>query len=256
MKKFFLIINFKTLVVAALSTLSTYLCIKYQFTADFPFTIITTAVVFPIVFSIGGAYKRRENALGEYGIMKAHGRAIFFATRDWVEHPEKETQDKIKKILHEYFTNCRAMFTNSKEEMREHETEVYRSFSKLSAFIRDDLRHKGLPSGECSRCNQYLSKMIAAFEDIKHIYQYRTPKTLRAFSDFFIFILPFVYGPYFAFLAADVTQGLEYVMPILFSVVLVALDNIQSHLENPFDQIGEDDIYINAEKFVERLDLK
>ena len=44
-------------------------------------------------------------------------------------------------------------------------------------------------------------------------------------------------------------------MPILFSVVLVSLENIQDHLENPFDQIGEDDIVINAEKFVERLEL-
>jgi hypothetical protein len=36
----------------------------------------------------------------------------------------------------------------------------------------------------------------------------------------------------------------------------MSLDNIQEHLENPFDQIGEDDIVINAEKFVERLELK
>ena len=42
-------------------------------------------------------------------------------------------------------------------------------------------------------------------------------------------------------------------MPVLFSVVLVALDKIQVHLENPFDQIGEDDIVINVEKFISRL---
>jgi hypothetical protein len=44
-------------------------------------------------------------------------------------------------------------------------------------------------------------------------------------------------------------------MPILFSVIFVALDNIQDHLENPFDQVGEDDVLINAEKFVSRLEL-
>ncbi len=43
-------------------------------------------------------------------------------------------------------------------------------------------------------------------------------------------------------------------MPVLFSVILVSLDNIQDHLENPFDQVGEDDVAINAEKFVARLD--
>ena len=44
-------------------------------------------------------------------------------------------------------------------------------------------------------------------------------------------------------------------MPILFSIILVSLDTIQDHLENPFDQVGEDDIRINAEKFIKRLDL-
>jgi len=44
-------------------------------------------------------------------------------------------------------------------------------------------------------------------------------------------------------------------MPVLFAVILVSLENIQAHLENPFDQIGEDDIIINAEKFVERLEV-
>ena len=41
---------------------------------------------------------------------------------------------------------------------------------------------------------------------------------------------------------------------ILFSMILVCLDNIQDHLENPFDLVGEDDVIINAEKFIESLD--
>jgi hypothetical protein len=40
----------------------------------------------------------------------------------------------------------------------------------------------------------------------------------------------------------------------MFAVILVSLDNIQNHLENPFDQLGEDDVVINAEKFVSRLE--
>ncbi len=42
-------------------------------------------------------------------------------------------------------------------------------------------------------------------------------------------------------------------MPILFSVVLVSLENIQDHLEDPFDLVGEDDVIINVEKFIARL---
>lgn len=256
MKNIFLIINFKTLVVAALSVFSTYVCIRYNWTGDFPLTIIATAVIFPIVFSIGGAYSRRENALDEYSSMKAHGRAMYFAARDWLEVTNGASQEKLKELLGNLFTATRDMFVNPQEQMREREVAIYRAFSDLSKYIKQDLRAAGLASGECSRCNQYLSKIMIAFENVKHIYQYRTPRTLRAFSDIFIFILPFLYGPYFAFLAGESSPGTEYFMPIMLSLVLVALDNIQTHLENPFDQIGEDDIAINVEIFLDRLDME
>lgn len=42
-------------------------------------------------------------------------------------------------------------------------------------------------------------------------------------------------------------------MPVLFAMVLVSLDKIQEHLENPFDQVGQDDVMTNAEKFMDRL---
>ncbi|NQU63164.1 MAG: hypothetical protein HQ517_02610 [SAR324 cluster bacterium] len=35
--------------------------------------------------------------------------------------------------------------------------------------------------------------------------------------------------------------------------VIKDFDNIQEHLENPFDQVGEDDIRINPDKFIETL---
>lgn len=249
------IVNFKTVVVTALAVLSTSLCERFGFTADLPLTLVTIAVVFPIVFSIGGAYKRRESALDDYGTIKAHGRAIYFAARDWLEEPEEEVLVRARERLGGLMQACRKVVTEPVDAMEENEERVYGEFSNLSRFIKDDLRGNGLASGEVSRCNQYLSKMMSAFEDIKHVYQYRTPRTLRTFSDFFIVALPIVYGPHFAHLAEESTGGIHYVMPVLLSVILVSLDNIQEHLENPFDLIGEDDVSINAEKFVARLEL-
>jgi len=254
-KQILIIINLKTVIITVLAVASTYVCRRFAITADFPMTLIATAVVFPIVFSISGAYKRRENALAKYSSIKAHGRAIYFAARDWLEQTDGEIQAKARDLLGELLIACRRLFSHPISEMHENEKAVYSVFSQLSRYIKHDLRGRGLPSGEVSRCNQFLSKMIIAFEDVKHIYQYRTPRTLRAFSDFFVTVLPIMYGPYFAEASLAYAPGLAYAMPVLFAVILVSLDNIQSHLENPFDQIGEDDIIINAEKFVERLQV-
>ena len=252
-KSLALIINGKTIIVTLLSIISTYLCLKYNITANFPLTLVSTAVVFPIVFSIAGAYKRREAALGEYANIKGNGKAIYFAARDWLEDPDDKTLSKARVLLGDILQSADNLFAGEVSTLREREAPVYNNFSELSKFIKNDLRKNGLATGEVSRCNQYLSKMLVSFERIKHIYQYRTPRTLQMFSDLFISILPPLYGPYFAYIAQDFSYGLAYVTPVLFSLVLVSLDNIQAHLENPFDKIGEDDITISVDKFVERL---
>jgi len=249
-----LIVGVKTVFVTILALVSMGVCTHFQIRADFPLTLISTAIIFPIVFSIGGAYKRREAALGQYGSIKAHGRAIYFAVRDWLPESDQEGQDKVAGLLGDLMENMRTLFTNTSEEMSTNEKAVYGSFAELSRFIKNELRGKGLPGGECSRCNQFLSKMMIAFENTKHIYQYRTPRSLRAYSDFFIVLLPILYGPYFADSSAGYSHpGLGYVMAALFAFILCGLDNIQFHLENPFDQIGTDDVAINAEKFVSSL---
>lgn len=252
-KRFFLIVNLQTLIISSLAVISTALCIHYKFEAEFPLTLVATSIIFPIVFSIGGAYKRREAALKEYAAIKGYLRAIYFVARDWLDTPKPENVTKMNTIISDFFNNFRIMFTQPKSELIENEKKVYDNFSDISLYIKHELRNEGLSSGECSRTNQYLQKMMISFESIKHIYQYRTPRTLRAFSSLFIKILPIIYGPYFAFKAEEMSWGLEFVIPILLTMILVSLENIQEHMENPFDQVGEDDISFNVEKFMERL---
>jgi hypothetical protein len=247
------ILHPQTVIVAGLSVASTGACLRFGITAEFPLTLIATAVIFPIVFSIGGAYKRRENALDEYGSLKAHGRAIYFAARDWIEEPDPFLLKEVRERLHALLLACRELFENPIDEMRVREEKVYAAFAQLSLVIRS-YREAGLATGEVSRCNQYLSKSMLAFESIKHIYQYRTPRTLRGYSKLFVSVLPILYGPYFAAVGREYSHGLEYLMPVLFTTILVSLDNIQDYLENPFDRVGEDDVAINVERFVEGLD--
>ena len=251
--RFLLIVNLQTVLISGLAVLSTAICIHFKYEADFPLTLVATSIVFPSVFSIGGAYKRREAALKEYAAIKGYLRAIYFVSRDWLPAPKPENVAKMNTLIKNFFHNFRVMFSSPKEDLIENEKIVYDNFSDFSLYIKNELRAEGLSSGECSRTNQYLQKMMVSFESIKHIYQYRTPRTLRAFSSLFIKVLPVVYGPYFAFKAEEMSWGLEFVIPILLTMILVSLDNIQEHLENPFDQVGEDDIKFNVEKFIERL---
>jgi len=250
LKSFITILNWQTLAIIIISIVSTYFCRIYGFTAKFPLTLIGMAVVFPLVFSINTAYKRRELALKHYANLKGNGRAIFFASRDWIEKPDPIKKKELKNALGELFFEINK-YLHTKEKSKS-ESLVLTAFRKMSLAIKD-FRSQGMPSGEVSRSNQYLSKMLISFEELKHIDQYRTPLTLRAYSKVFISLIPIIYGPYFAYVTIDKGLEMAFIMPIFFSLILVSLDNIQEHLENPFDQVGEDDVTINSEKFIEGL---
>ena len=245
LKSFLLIINYKTLIITALSVLSTYICYRLGFTAKFPDMLVGVAIVFPVVFSIGSAYNRRESALQRFSDFKGHALAIFYATRDWTPDKEHDLPQQVRAIITDMMALMRKMFSsNNRAELLENERKIYANFSRLSG-ITNAMREHGVQTSETSRVNQYVSKMIIAFDNLQVVHTYRTPVTLRAYSKVFIYIFPIIYGPYFASTFNDFSANLEYVMPVLYSFILVSLDNIQDHLEHPFDEIGEDDIHID-----------
>jgi hypothetical protein len=247
-KSFTLIINYKTFVVTILSVASTYLCFEFGLTAKFPDMLVGVAIVFPVVFSIGSAYTRRETALQRLSDFKGHAIALYYGTRDWTANKDNDLPIRAKKLIREIMLQMKEMFKTSRSPgWIENEKIMYSKFSQLSG-ITMEMRNFGVQSGEVSRVSQYVSKMIIAFDGLKVIHHYRTPITLRAYSKVFIYIFPIIYGPYFASTFHDFSASLEYVMPVLYSFILVSLDNIQDHLENPFDEVGEDDIVIDGEE--------
>ncbi len=251
-KSFSLIINYKTFIITALSVMSSYACFHLGLTAKFPDMLVGVAIVFPVVFSIGSAYTRRETALQRYADFKGHAIAIYFATRDWTTSKESTLPMQMSQLVQDMIRQVKQMLLLSPEEFRKCEKEMYVLFSKLS-IMSMELRGLGVQSGEISRVSQYVSKVIIAFDNMKIIHNYRTPVTLRTYSKVFIYVFPIIYGPYFASTFHDYSAQLEYVMPILYSFILVSLDNIQDHLENPFDEVGEDDIVIDAEEIKQLL---
>src|SRR5258705_11882993 len=110
LKSFFLIINYKTLIITTLSVISTYVCFHLGLIAKFPDMLVGVAIVFPVVFSIGSAYTRRETALQRMADFRGHAVALFFATRDWTTNKENDLPHRTKKLVHEMMLLMKEMF--------------------------------------------------------------------------------------------------------------------------------------------------
>jgi hypothetical protein len=163
LKSFFRIFGVNTVVVTAMAVAATYVCHKYSYSEDFPMSLIGLAVLFPIVFSINGAYKRRETVLDQYPNLKGHGRAIFFASRDWIPDNDLKAQEDLKIILLNLMKSSKDFFQSHGKDAAEEE-EAHANISALSKHIQE-FRGRGLASGEVSRVNSYLSKMMVSFEN-------------------------------------------------------------------------------------------
>ena len=244
------IINLNTLVVITLSFVATYISIAFDLRAELPLTIISITVIFPMVFSINSAYQRRERALDAYGQLQAYLSAVLLGLRDWRSDTEHDLAlHKQGLALSEAVLNDMSAYLSCQEQGAR-PTFNQDSFIALSRFINHEGRQSGIVPPEISRLNHFLALMMDAANTLRLIKDYRTPVTLKAFSTFFVFVLPVMYAPHFAGLAENYTKGLVYILPLLFSLVLVSLSNIQDELEDPFDNIGEDDITINTQEIL------
>src|SRR6478752_8929667 len=116
LKSFFLIINYKTIIVTTLSVVSTYLCYHFGLTAKFPDMLVGVAIVFPVVFSIGSAYTRRETALQRFSDFKGHSIAIYYATRDWTTQKDNDLPLRVSRLIRDIMIQMKKMLMGSTTE--------------------------------------------------------------------------------------------------------------------------------------------
>ncbi|MCP4359554.1 MAG: hypothetical protein GY796_16210 [Chloroflexi bacterium] len=252
LQNFLQIVDRHTVLVTALALFFTFVCRQIGFVFDMPTNLLGIAVVFPLVFSIVSAYRRREDALKYFASLKAHAIALYFAHRDW-PGAEESLEDEGGKLLYELFTAVAAYFQADQQRQEQELNRVYQVFDAFSKS-HEQMRQHGVTSGEVSRANQYFRAIMIEFERMKNISRYRTPVALRAYSRLFLTIFPILFAPYFANVAYPNFPFAGYMVAIFYSLILVSLDNVQDHLENPFDGIGPDDLRLEiADKYLSLL---
>lgn len=239
------IFDWHVVLVAALASGATYLCIEHGIHAQLPTSLIAVAIVFPIVFSINAAYTRREEALRYLGLVRATIATLYLAHRDWVPNAEPHAR-RAAEIGHDLYDSICVALAADLERRPAARVKVREDFSKFSRSI-EELRAAGLSSTEVSRANNYLNLAVTEFERLRAISDYRTPASLRAYSKVYLNIFPMLYAPLYANIAFEAGAAFGYAVAIAFAFVLVGLDNIQDALENPFDGIGMDDVDLSAE---------
>ena len=101
LKKYSSALNFRTVISVIISLIATWMAYKYQLSYNLDLTIISVAVVFPIVFTLGSAFQRREKALEHLGRAKGALASIkycFSVSKNITDADNKKISTQLVKV--------------------------------------------------------------------------------------------------------------------------------------------------------------
>ena len=78
-----------------------------------------------------------------------------------------------------------------------------------------------------------------------------TPVSLRAYCLVFIYAFPLIFIPTLIHDLGENSRWIVYMLSMVHGFILISLYNVQEALENPFDQVGLDDIQLEEFRFEE-----
>lgn len=240
MNQYFSIINQRTLITLIISLAVPYLCYTKEIKYNIDLTLISIAIIFPLVFAIRGAFKRREKALEHLSKMKSALIAIQYLIRanNKMSQEEQEEGTALCASISDRFIEHLEGTTVEKEALDA-------SFQALVNYMEKN--PETISNGLRTKINGVIQKVHEGMENALAIHIHRTPISLKAYCKIFIYIFPLIYTPTIINkIGLDNPAWITYFVVILSEFILISLYNIQDDMEYPFDHKGLDDIKLDS----------
>ena len=247
LRVFFKGINFMVILQMVLACAAVYICKVYDIWIESDAALIVSPVVFPLAFAINTDFHRREKVLEYLGNFKSSSMICYFCMRDWKSACGLDDSwlTKIDEKLRNVLFNIRDYLLNSNTDKRKVIMGViYEDFSDINQLF-ETIRSSNLPYNAplMSRLIHLLKEMCGSFERLQVIREYRSSRTIRSFNKVMILLLPLILSPYFLYLGnKSGNEWSPYYIGMVVAFTFSALQGVQDKLDDPFDDMGEDDI--------------
>lgn len=239
MKPYLIIINHRTWIALTVGIITMYLCYTYSIQFDLDLTLISIAIIFPLVFTIRGSFRRREKALEHLSEFRATLKTVNYFMMS-SKRLQPEHKEAIGNILVDISSNVMIHLKNNDTNTADLDTcmeQVYQFIDEQKDYISE--KHK-------DKLFRVLKDLHESVENVHAINLHRTPISLKAYCLIFIYIFPFIYAPTVIYqVGPDQAPWITYFLVLMTQFILISLYNIQHQLEYPFDAKGLDDIQLN-----------
>lgn len=223
----------------AISFVITYLCYRYDFNFNLDLTLLSIAIIFPLVFTIRGSFRRREKALGHLSEFRSALKTVHYFLMSNDQFSEEDTHE-FESILLDINRSTLDHLRNENHSLKAVDVII----QKVYQFTLD--KTTSIPRGSRDKIFKLMKDLHESIENLHAIHIHRTPISLKAYCELFIYIFPFIYTPTIIFnIGTNNPQWITYTIVLLTEFILISLYNIQNQLEYPFDNVGMDDIHLD-----------
>lgn len=230
------IINIRTFTVLFICLLTSFCVLNYNIKYNFDLTIISIAIIFPLVFTIRAAFRRREKALDYLSRFKAALIIVHYCFQRAKKLPE-EKKPAIKNMLLEISDAMQTYLSAGTND----QVAIRAKMNGVFEFVQANKEE--VSSGEAFKIFRFMKDVHSSVENVIAIYTHHTPVSLRAYCQIFIYVFPFIYSPALLHRLDDGSPDwVVYTLSCVTGFILISLFNVQDQMENPFDQLGLDDI--------------
>tara|TARA_B100001758_G_scaffold247418_1_gene265160 strand:+ start:607 stop:1350 length:744 start_codon:yes stop_codon:yes gene_type:complete len=242
LNRYLIIINSKTLIAIGISIFVLFISEKYTIDYEIDLTLISIAIIFPLVFCIRSAFRRREKALEHLSQFRSNLRTIEHYVK-----MSKLTDDKLNdlsRLLIKLESDFLKELSKPKIDLKKidfNTEEVFRFLKTNEEEISGGIRQKAI---------RFLRDVSDGQDNLIAIYLHRTPISLKAYCLIFIYLFPLVYTPTIIHKMGSDSDAmfLTSFVVLLSEFILISLYNIQDQMEYPFDDDGLDDIQLQKFK--------
>lgn len=220
----------------------TFLALKFDISFNVDLTLLSIAIIFPLVFTIRGSFRRREKALehlSEFVSSIKTVRYLLVSSGELSAEKKKEASE----ILFEINEKTLEHLTKKDNDIKSLDEISHKVY--IFVLEKDNL----VPNKIKDRVFKYARDMHESIENLHGIHSHRTPISLMAYCEIFIYLFPVIYAPTIIYnLGVRDGDWIAYLIILITQFTLISLYNIQNQLEYPFDNVGMDDINLENYK--------
>lgn len=224
-----------------ISIAAVFFCYQFKIFFNVDLTLLSIAIIFPLVFTIRGSFRRREKALEHLSQYRSAMKTLYY----FISTSNLMAQEEVTfKLLIQNIEDKTLKHLKSQEGSI---TYLDEEINKLYGFILDN--RETIPKSLKDKLFKYLCDLHEAVDNLNGIHVHRTPISLKAYCKVFIYVFPLIYAPTIIFnIGENYNHFAVYFVVLLTEFILISLYNIQDDLEYPFDDKGLDDIKLDQFK--------